>query len=134
MIKEILMDGFRRSGYVIEKTILHFPRGGFFTNPSDIERAYKNAEMFLETWQIQEKAGKPVLPPTFQEFEVFLEIKIATHSFIEASALLNRRFSDRPNAELVKEMRSAIDELKRLGCDSTASSYEFLLNQRIGEE
>ncbi|MHB8114287.1 MAG: hypothetical protein ACYDHA_12630 [Bellilinea sp.] len=134
MIKEILMDGFRRSGYVLEKTNVQYPRGEFVMTPSDIARAYKNADMLLDIWQIQEKAGKSVLPPTFQEFENFLDIKIAEHSFTEAFAFLNRRFSDRSNKELVNEMRGAIEELKRLGCDGSASSFEFLLNQRIGEE
>jgi len=128
------MDGLRRSHYDVDKATINYPRGGLFTSREDIDRTYRKALMQLQVWQANKRAGKSDLPPTLQEFERYLDITLAEQSFSDAQSLINLRFSDRSNSELVKEMREAIAELRRLGCNDKASSCEYTMRQRIGEE
>jgi hypothetical protein len=134
MIKEILIEGFRKSKFVLEKTTIEYPRGGFFTRRQDMDRAYQIASMNLETWQARKKSGINDLPPTFEEFKRFLDILIAERSFEEAWVCTHLQFCDRSFPELVKEMQGAIDELKRLGGSKELARFEFYMEGFKGED
>ena len=134
MIKEILIDGLRKSGCDLERTKIQYPRGGIFTNRNDMDRAFRNASMKLDIMKSRKKAGDKEIPGTLGEFDKYLDIQLAEQSFMDASVMINSVLSDRNNRELVKEMMEAIEVLKRHGCKEKVSTYQFYLNQKIGEE
>lgn len=136
MTKEMLLRGLRRSHFDLLRTSLGAPSGGLFISQEDRMRALHTAHLLLDSWQGQARNGKNPLPVEPSEIERYIDIHLADMSFMEAQAMINNRFAGRTNAELVKEAREAIDLLRRLGGDAAekASSFEWILKRRIGEE
>jgi hypothetical protein len=134
MIKEVLIDGLQISGCDLEKTQIRYPRGGLFTNKNDINRAYQIAKMKLDLWSTRKKAGDKEIPNTINEFVRLIDIQLAEQSFLDAAGKINSPLSDRPNSELVTEMKDALEVFRKYGCKDKLSSYKFLMDQRIGKE
>jgi hypothetical protein len=134
MVKDILKEGFHKGHYAPLLTDIRYPHGGIFSNPQDIKDGYHIASLKLVGWREQARAGNSPVPSSKEEFERFLDINIAESSFQDAYTLINRRFSSRSNADLVKEMRADIEELRNYGCSEKVSLFEYMLKQRIGEE
>ncbi len=134
MVKEILMDGLRRNHCNLLLTSIRYPHGGIFTSRQDIDHSFSIASLTLQTWQEMFKATPSEFPRTLNEFERKIDIKLATVSFMEANSLINLRFKDRSNAELIKEAKADIQKLRNLGCITDADIFERCLKSRIGEE
>ena len=134
MIKEVLLDGLKKSGCDLERTQIQYPRGGIFTNKNDINRAYQNAKIKLDLWRSRKKAGDKEIPQTIKDFEKYIDIQLAEESFLDASVKINSPLSDRNNSELVTEMRDALEVFRKYDCKDKLSSYKFIMDQRIGEE
>jgi hypothetical protein len=132
--KEILLNGLRKSRWDILKASPGYLSWGVFKIwPVDRERAYRIANILLDSWQGKSREGKDPFPSNPSEIGRYIDIHLAEWSFMDALALINSPFSDRSNFELIKEAQEAIDLLKNFGGDEAkrASGYEWALKQQI---
>jgi hypothetical protein len=133
LIKLSMLEGLKKNQYSLARACLVRPSGGIFTSPQEIDQALNIATNIFQSWQVLASQDPGFFPSDPLEIEKFIDIHIADRSTVDAILWINRNYRDRSNQTLAAEARAGISELRRLGEEKKAATYEFILQQTLDE-